>query len=515
MAVSKSDKDFLIWVDNKIRSGKPLSGEPSPWDQTTAPFLINEPGDKTWKDIYKRALDNYMNSGGNAKELKTLAPYMTGTKEKQEQQATEFKQQIKETTDPFGAEIDPYNLNVTTDPDNGRTYVSGTYGKDGAAVEHFIYTSNTPGQTKYVGSQLTKQENDISTTISADYDKIRSLVLSDAFKSGDNGQALFDSLYNNGLITKDTYKTKDVSNQDFNKGLQYALRNYATTTIDDYRLKGIKQAGTFLDYLHSNKIAGSGGKAESRTTYESVATKLSDAADAADKFFMTWTGSGATKEQELAYYKMLRDAEKKAVSATTSQYDADGKLISSVRTGELLNETDKLLMLGKIAGNALKGSDIETVLKSGGKAAQDINSIMAYSNRYGVKLNEQDAMGYVADNLKKGTDVSASKSKLIEISKAQYKNLAPLINENVSLADLTTNYKYQYADTLEVAPDSVDVFDPHIQAALHNDNKEGMMSITDFRKTLRQDARWANTKNAKEEASNYAYKILNSLGLMS
>ena len=41
------------------------------------------------------------------------------------------------------------------------------------------------------------------------------------------------------------------------------------------------------------------------------------------------------------------------------------------------------------------------------------------------------------------------------------------------------------------------------------------MSITDFRKTLRQDARWANTKNAKEEASNYAYKILNSLGLMS
>ena len=512
MAVSQSNKDFLKWVDSQLKKGKPLNGAPSNLDMLTAPFLINKPTDNTWGDIYNRALKNYMDAGGNKQELEKLAPHTVAKEKKEATQTAENEQMIREVTDPLGIAIDATKVSITTDPNDGRTYLSGVT-KDGGAVEHFIYTPTTTVQTKYVGSQLAKQESDVTTTVKSNYDEVRSLVLNDALKGEDKGQALFDSLYNKGLIDKDTYKNKDVSSQSFNKGLQYALRNYSISVIDDYNFKGIKQAESFLDYLHSDKITG--GKGTSRTSYDSVVTKLSDAADAADQFFMTWTGQGATKEQELAYYQMLRDAEKKAVSSTTTQYDADGKPVRSTTTGELVNETDRLLMLGKVAGNALKGSDVETILKGGGKAAQDINSVMSHANNYGVKLDQKDAMGYVAENLRKGVDINASKAKLLEISKAQYQNLSNLITDTVSVKDLASSYKYQYADILEVAPDSVDVFDPYMQAALRNGDKPGMMSTTDFRKTLRQDPRWAKTKNAKEEASNYAYKILNSFGLMS
>jgi hypothetical protein len=53
------------------------------------------------------------------------------------------------------------------------------------------------------------------------------------------------------------------------------------------------------------------------------------------------------------------------------------------------------------------------------------------------------------------------------------------------------------------------VFDKDIQ-----DGLTGNLSMTDFNKRLRKNPVWANTKNAKEEAANYATDILKSFGLM-
>ena len=40
------------------------------------------------------------------------------------------------------------------------------------------------------------------------------------------------------------------------------------------------------------------------------------------------------------------------------------------------------------------------------------------------------------------------------------------------------------------------------------------MNLNDFQLALRKDPRWANTKNAKEEASGYVNTILSSFGLV-
>ena len=518
MPLTQSDKDFLAYIDKKIKSGKPLSGRPSNLDKATSKYLINTAEDTTWLDVYNRALANYMNEGGTEGEAATLAPHMTGRLEKRKikEEATATKQALKEQAilDPFGATISPNKLSVSTDPNNGRTYVSGLFDpKSDAAGEFFIWTGmESVDRVVAKGRKIGVGDKDTVTTATSKYDEVRKLVLEDAVKNKTEKE-LFDALYNAGSISKEVRDSQDVSSQDFNKGLQYALRNYSVSTMDNYNLKGFKEAQTFMDYL--NKDFGKDDAGTTKTVYDSVITKRSDAADEADYYFMQWLGRGATKQEEDDYYKMLRAEEKKSVIATTTSYDADGNKISGSRTGEALTDIDRVLLVGKVAGRALKGSDVDTLLKSGGSAARDVQSLMTYAQDYGVRLSQDDAMKYVAQGLRRGTDIKANKSKILEISKAQYSNLSNILNDSVSISDLAANYKYAYGQTLEVSPDSVDMFDPYIQKAMMNDGKSGMMSLTDFNKVLRQDARWANTKNAKEEASNYAYSILNSFGLMA
>ena len=516
MPLTQSDKDFLAYIDKKIKSGKPLSGRPSNVDKATSKYLINTAEDTTWLDVYNRALANYMNEGGTEGEAATLAPHMTERlewrKTKEEAKATREAAKEQKILDPFGAAITRNKLSVSTDPTNGRTYVSGLFDLKSTAAGEFFMWTGMKSEDRVLPKGRKISLVDKNTTTSSNYDEIRKLVLEDAVKNKTEKE-LFDALYNAGSISKEVRDSQDVSSQDFNKGLQYALRNYGVSTMDNYTLKGFKEAQTFMDYL--NKDFGKDNAGTTKTVYDSVITKRSDAADEADYYFMQWFGRGATKQEEDDYYKMLRAEEKKSVVATTTSYDADGNKISGSKTGEALTDIDRVLLVGKVAGRALKGSDVDTLLKSGGSAARDVQSLMTYAQDYGVRLSQDDAMKYVAQGLRRGTDIKANKSKILEISKAQYSNLSNILNDSVSISDLAANYKYAYGQTLEVSPDSVDMFDPHIQRAMMNDGKSGMMSLTDFNKVLRQDSRWANTKNAKEEASNYAYSILNSFGLMA
>ena len=230
---------------------------------------------------------------------------------------------------------------------------------------------------------------------------------------------------------------------------------------------------------------------------------------------MQYLGVGASKEQHDKYYKELRNLEKKAIrTTTTSKTDSGGT--NQNLAGEFIDEIDKMELMRKIAGKALEGTDIDTVLKGGAGAAQAVNGVLAYAKQYGIRLDNKDALGYVANELKQGQgDLKKINSKILAISKATYGNLSDVISEDVSLAELSSNYKYNMAQVLELNPDSIDVMDSTIQTALKNNGNKGAMNLTDFDKMLRNDVRWGKTKNAKEEASKYAYEILKDFGLMA
>ena len=425
---------------------------------------------------------------------------------KQQEDAAEAAR-VQNETDPFYKPFNDMKLGVSVDPQTGKTTVI-----DADKGEVFIYVGPSVVQSRYTtGSGVSNKAAGTDTDIEVlnDFDAIRRKMIIDASKLPGGTDALFLKLFNNGLISSETYKSRNVSADDFNSGLLYALRKFSIKTVDDYQLNNKKTPVNFSDYLTTGFNAA---KPTNKTTYDAVVTKRQDAADDADQFFMANIGRNATKEEEDAYYNLLREAERKAVSSTTVKYDAQGEQIGSTRTGELLTATDKTLLLGKVAGKAIAGSDINTLLSAGGKASQDVDSVLSYAKRYGVVLTKEQAMKYVADNFKKGQDLEASKAKILQIAKSQpqYAGIADKISDTVSVQDIAGNYMWQKAQILELSQDSIDVFDKDIQ-----DGLTGNMTMTDFNKKLRQNPGWAKTKNAKEEAANYATDILKSFGLMA
>jgi hypothetical protein len=413
-------------------------------------------------------------------QLNTDAAEVDAALVQEEQRVTTERKKaevLQEQTDPFFKPFTDMKLGVTVDPETGKTKVMN---KDG---EVFIYVGPAKNKPAPRGSYLKTQgmEKDNKIDVINNFDTIRKNIINDATATPGGIDALFEKLYKNGSLSEETYKSKNISADDFNTGLLYLSM-------------GFKAA-----------------KPTSKTAYESIVTKRQDAAEDADQFFMANVGRNATKEEENAYYELLRDAEKKAVQSVTTKYDAEGNRMGSTQTGELMSDLDKTLLLGKVAGKAIQNSDINTLLSAGGSAAKDVNSILAYAKNYGVVLTKEQAISYVATNLKKGQNVDATRAKILQIAKSQpqYAAIADKITNDVSVKELAGNYIYQKAQTLELNMDAIDVFDKDIQ-----DGLTGNLSMTDFNKRLRKNSAWANTKNAKEEAANYATDILKSFGLM-
>jgi hypothetical protein len=284
--------------------------------------------------------------------------------------------------------------------------------------------------------------------------------------------------------------------------------------VNDLEINKNIEPKSFFKYVQEDlKNAGLGGP---QVSYDEYVTKKDEADSDLNRFFMDYVGRPATDEELNKYYKDLRAQEKKNAQVTTSK-DTESGGTSKVTTGEYRLDTEDILQLQrKVAGKALDGSDIDTVLKGGSGAAQAVNSTLAYAKRYGVTLSNKDALKYVSASLQNNeNDTKAINAKILAISKATYSNLSDVLSEQVDLNDLSANYKYTMRQILEIPESQIDVLNPTIQLALKNNGNKGAMNLTEFERALKQDPRWGKTSNARETASNYANSILRNFGLIA
>lgn len=502
MATKSQIADWLKWADEQ-RQEKGGNSKPSSWDKATAPFLINKYG--TWQEVYDAILEDYTNAGATEEEVAAASPNRTRSEAAKKKKVASNVAEALAAVDPFGEEVvKKYNTGINVD-ENGNQTVKGIVPGSNQAVPMWIYSAKRTGlNVKSPGEAVGTPVSSTDTHVYAetDYNVIRRQIIVDAQASPGGLDGLLEKLYKSGAISKQTYQTKNISAPDFDKGLQYLVNQYSIASINDYSIYGNKGVKTFEDFL-ANDFKGTGST--SRTTYDMVITTRQDAADDINQFFMRYVGRPATKSEHDEYYKSLNAAEKKAIQYTTTTSEG-GRTVK----GQNLSETDIALLMGKVAGNAIKGSDIDTLMKAGAGAAQDVDEILSHARDYGVKLSREQATKYVADNLRKGSNTDATKAKIIEIARSNYKGFSDKISDNVSVKELASNYIYQKADTLELNPADIDLFDGDIQDAIN-----GNLSMTDFNVRLRENPSWAKTKNAREEAAKYATSILESFGLQA
>jgi len=84
-----------------------------------------------------------------------------------------------------------------------------------------------------------------------------------------------------------------------------------------------------------------------------------------------------------------------------------------------------------------------------------------------------------------------------------------LLSQGYDLQDIYAPYRSTMASTLEIDPNTIDLNDPTLRAAITD---KGDMNMYDYKKTLRQDNRWQYTGAAKQDVSNAALGVLRDFG---
>jgi len=412
----------------------------------------------------------------------------------------------------FVRDVNAKGLKVTRNPEDGGSWVSGTEGD--SQVQQYIYIGPETKVPLFMKEKPGQLVNDYAPSTS-DFDGVAKRVIQDSIKSPRGLKGLFDDLRGAGLrITQKDYNRLDTTSVSFGQALAYALQKHTKTMVNDLEQNKNITPKSFFKYIQEDlKDSGVGGP---KVSYDEYVTKVDEAESDLNRFFVEYLGRGATDEEQKKYYKELRALEKKNAQVTT-QTETDSGGTSRRVTGEYQLDAEDILQLQRsIAGKALDGSDIDVVLKGGSKAAQDVNSTLAYAKRYGITLSNKDALKYVSTSYRNNDkDTSKINAKLLAISKATYSNLSDVLSEDVDLDDLSANYKYTMRQILEIPESQIDSLNPTIQMALKNNGNKGAMNLTDFERALKKDPRWGETSNALETAAGYANNILRNFGLIA
>lgn len=344
-----------------------------------------------------------------------------------------------------------------------------------------------------------------------DADQVRQAYVTDA--GGSAGiESLRSRLYKANFMNEAEFKLKDST--ALNRAIIDAARGISVEAVTNYTDMATPITQSFGTWLNKRiAMAGSSGTPDAGISL----TTRAEANQDIDEFFVEYLGRKATDAEKTDYYNKVNAEEKKAV---TTRKVSGGKV---VQTGEGLDVTDYYRIRASVLAPVVKGTAIEDITKGNGKIAQDVSELKAYASDYGIKLDTKQALDRVVGGLKPGGSLTtgqldAQKNAIKEMSKVFYGKLAPLIDQGVKVSDIASQFAYYKGQILEMPDNAVSVFDEDIQAALKNDGKDGVMTITDYQQYLRTNPKtkstWLKTKGAKEEAAGYANAILKTFGLM-
>lgn len=373
---------------------------------------------------------------------------------------------------------------------------------------NFRLVKNVDGQTVRVYFVPAPNGTDFSIATEA---QVVQLYKKNAVAGGGT-EALRKKLYELGFISKPDYTRKDEAS--FNNAIIDAANAHTMEQVQKYTLNPGQSKYEFTPFSGwlNTKKSGLTPDTPPVDTEIQKTDKLNTDQDI-DAFVLDMLGRDASPEEKSLYYKLVSEEQAKA------QRKGTVKGTAQTTTGEWLNEDDYFRIAAAVIEPTLKGTPLEGIGKLGGKVAKQVSDIKGYAADYGVKIDSKQALDYVLGGLNAGGSlntgaIDTQKNIIREMSKAFYTNLSPLIDNGVKVSDIAKQFGSYKGKILELADESVDIFDEDIQQALRNDGKPGVMSLTDYQIKLRNDPRWSKTQNAREEAAGYAQSILKSFGLI-
>ena len=176
-----------------------------------------------------------------------------------------------------------------------------------------------------------------------------------------------------------------------------------------------------------------------------------------------------------------------------------GKVTSIVGTGTGASQTG-------FSGQALQNyQTLQGIAKANGFTLKDILPNVSALTAGGDL--ETAVLRGLADGSLDINRISQDARMLAAQGQPQY--VRGLLSQGYDLQDIYAPYRSTMASTLEIDPNTIDLNDPTLRAAITD---KGDMNMYDYKKTLRQDNRWQYTGSAKQEVSNAALGVLRDFG---
>jgi hypothetical protein len=151
-------------------------------------------------------------------------------------------------------------------------------------------------------------------------------------------------------------------------------------------------------------------------------------------------------------------------------------------------------------------------MQLGGTVGAELTDLRATARANGFNLDTQfgSSINDWLQRLAKGESIETFKNTIRGAAKLGLPDkVANLLDQGLDLKDIYAPYRNVMASVLEVAPDSIGLDDKTLRMAI---GPEKEMSIYDFQRQLRKDARWQYTDNARQESSNAVLGVLKDFG---
>jgi hypothetical protein len=154
----------------------------------------------------------------------------------------------------------------------------------------------------------------------------------------------------------------------------------------------------------------------------------------------------------------------------------------------------------------------------GGDLATSEHNLNSLAYQNGIKLTPQQMQGWMRAIASGDGSEEEFGQSIRDIAAKTFSLYGDQIKGGANLYDVASPYIQAMASTLEVNPNSLDLFDPTIRSALtgQRNDKTGQyepMSVTDFETALRKDKRWQYTSTARDQARGYVNALSQAWGL--
>jgi hypothetical protein len=152
----------------------------------------------------------------------------------------------------------------------------------------------------------------------------------------------------------------------------------------------------------------------------------------------------------------------------------------------------------------------------GGQLAPIEDQLRGTALRNGVRIGDDQLQSWMRNIVRGNSSQEQYQTFIRNQAAASFPAYGEQIKGGMDLADVAAPYVQSMADILEMNPAGIDLYDRTLRRALSNTDDKGQhipMSISAFEDSLRQDPRWAKTKQANEQARGYAQSIAKMWGL--